>query len=305
MNDQTGHPNIRQSIKYLLLRLLGLLLSLLPHQIALIIAEILGVIAFDVVRRGRRMALHYLAQVFPEKTPAERRAIGRAGHCNLIIVAMEMMRARFAPRERVISRVELDTGSEKLIHNLMEEGRGIIFVGSHYSNWEYLGARLAAVGYPFLAIVQDHPNPLFNRYLSRMRRRLGIDVVRRSEAVKGVLRFLKDGGAVGIVADQDASRFGGVVTDFFGKPVTSFKGPFAFAVKCNSPLVAAWVYRENGRYRAGCQRLDEEALADLEPEADDDVRILKLTQSFIQWLEGQIIKDPGQYLWLHPRWQAD
>ncbi len=305
MNDLTGHPTIRQRIKYLLLRFLGFLLSILPHWLAQAIAVFLGVIAFDVMRRGRRMVLAYLAQVFPEKTPAERRSIGRAGHCNLIIVAMEMMRARFASRERVMSRIDLDGESEKLFHDLMEEGKGVIFVGAHYSNWEYLGARLAAVGYPFLAIVQDHPNPFFNRYLSKTRKRLGIDVVRRSEAVRGVLRFLREGGAVGIVADQDATSFGGVVTDFFGKPVASFRGPFSFAVKCNSPLVAAWVYRENGRYRASCRRLDEVALADLAPDADDEERILRLAESFVHWLEGQIKKDPRQYLWLHPRWQAE
>lgn len=305
MNDSIGHPTIGQRIKYMLLRLLGFLLSILPHWLAQAIAVFLGMIAFDVMWWGRRMALTYLAQVFPEKTPAERRAIGRAGHCNLIIVAMEMLRAHFAPRERVISRVELDAESEKLFHELMEQGRGMIVVGAHYSNWEYLGARLAAVGYPFLAIVQDHPNPLLNRYLSKMRRRIGIDVVKRSEAVRSVLRFLKEGGVVGIVADQDATSFGGVVTDFFGKPVTSFKGPFSFAVKCNSPLVAACVTREKGRYRASCQRLDEEALADLPPDADDEARILRLTESFMRWLESQIIRDPRQYLWLHPRWKEE
>lgn len=306
MSKEAKRPTIGQRIKYLLLRLLGVILFILPHWASRTIARLLGVIAFDVLRMGRRMVLSYLEQVFPEKTPAQRRSIGRAGHCNLTIVGMEMLHARFLSREQVISRIQLEEESETLYHQLMKEGRGVVFVGAHYSNWELLGARLASVGYSLLTIVQDHPNPLFNRYLAETRGKLGTSIVRRSEAVRGVLRALNEGRAVGVLADQDAGPNGGVVTDFFGKPVSSFQGPFAFTVRCNAPLVAAWIYRsEGGRYRAGCQRLDEKALAGVAAGADEETRILRLTESFVQWLEELILKDPRQYLWLHPRWQTD
>jgi len=305
MDDAANRPTIRQRIKYLLLRILGVILSIIPHRIAAGIARFLGVIAFDILRMERRMILSYLAQIFPDKTPAERQRIGRAGHCNLTVVGMEMMRARFASRKGVVSRVYLEEESEDLYHRLMERGKGVVFVGAHFGNWELLGARIAAVGYPFLAIYQEHPNPLFNKYLTRTRGKLGIDVVNRSEAVRGVVRALRDGGAVGILADQDASRFGGVITDFFGRSATSFKGPFAFAVKYDAPLVAAWIHRESGSYRAGFQRLDEQALTGIAADADEETRVVRLTEAFVRWLEELICRDPKQYLWIHPRWQIE
>jgi KDO2-lipid IV(A) lauroyltransferase len=305
MNETYSQPTVAQRIKYAMLRILGFFLSLLPHWLARALTRVLGVIAFDILRMSREMVLSYLEGVFPEKTPAERRRIARAGHCNLTMVGMEMLRARFASQQRVISRVTLEDGCEDLYHDLIREGRGIVFISAHYGNWELLGARLASIGYPFTAIFQEHPNPLFNKYLIKVRSKLGINLVNRSEAARQVLKVLRKGGAVGIIADQDASKYGGLVSKFFGKPVISFKGPFAFAVRCDAPLVASWIYRENGQYRAGFDRLDASALSGLADDAEEEVRIQRLADAYTQWLENLIRKDPRQYIWLHPRWQTE
>lgn len=305
MSNETKRPTLLQLINFLFLYLLGSLLALLPHRAARTISGSLGVIAFDVLRINRRLVLSWLEQVFPEKTPAQRRRIGRAGHGNLVVIGMETIRARLLSRQRVLSLVKLEEESEALIHKVMEEGKGAIFVSGHYGNWELLGACLAAVGYPFLEITQDLPNPLFNRFLTNTRERLGISTVNRREAVRGVFKALRDGSAVGILADQDAGPEGGILTDFFGKTASTFKGPFAFAVRCDAPLVAAWICRgEKGRYRVSCERIDEQALADLPADAGEDTRIRHLAETFVHWLEERIRQDPRQYFWQHPRWQS-
>jgi len=185
---------------------MGLLMGALPRPMALGLAWPLGVFAFDIIRIRRRVTLENLAQAFPDKSPAERRRIGRAAFINLTVVAIEMLRVRHLTREKVLSLVHMDEESEALHHRIMKEGKGVVFVSGHYSTWELLAARLAATGYPTLIIVQQQRNPLVNRDLTKSRDRLGFNIVDRGGAVRSVLSTLKEGGVVGILADQDAGR---------------------------------------------------------------------------------------------------
>ena len=199
-------PSLQDRLEYLLLRMVGFFVGLLPRSFALLCARPLGIVAFDIVRFRRRITLENLEHAFPEKSRAERTRIGRAAFVNLALVVMEMLRAFRMTRERVLSLVQVDSESESLYHRLVEGGRGVIFVGGHYSTWEFLAARVAATGYPTLIIVQDQRNPLVNRDLIETRRKLGFLITGRGQAVRSVLKTLKDGGTVGILADQDAGR---------------------------------------------------------------------------------------------------
>ncbi len=297
-------PTFQDRLEYLSLRLMGLLMGALPRPLALGLAWPLGVFAFDIVRIRRRVTLENLAQAFPDRSPAERRRIGRGAFINLAVVAVEMLRARHLTREKVLSLVHMDEESEALHHRIMKEGKGAVFVGGHYSTWELMAARLAATGYPTLIIVQQQRNPLVNRDLAKSRDRLGFHLVDRGKAVRYVLSMLKEGGVVGILADQDAGPRFGIFIDFFGRPASTYQGPAGFALRCGAPLVGAWIHREGISYTAGYRRLDEEALVGLPPDADEETRIRRLTEAYVQWFEERIRMDPDQYFWLHRRWKT-
>lgn len=304
MGTQGSKSTILYLFVYLLIRAAGVVVSILPRPLAIALAKMLGVVAFSVLRAERVITMHNLREAFPEKSPAERRRIGRAAMGNLMVVGMEMLRARFYSRDRVLSSVYLDPDSEALYHQLMNEGRGVVFVGGHYCNWELLGARTAAVGYPGVGVMQNLGNPFINRELKMMRDKLGGRLAARGVALREAIRMLKEGGAIFLLADQEADLHSGIFTNFFGKPTVTFTGPASLAVRYNAPLVATSIYRERGRYRAFFERLDNPILAELPPGADEDTHIRILTESFVRWLEKQIRTDPKQYLWLHRRWES-
>ncbi len=301
-DDREG-MKLRFWIEYLLLRTVGFVAAILPRPLAIGLVKGLGVIAFDVFRTGRSIALANLRDAFPDFTPGRRRRIARASLANLAVVGMEMLRSRWRRPERVLKLVDLDPESDRLYRDLMEQGRGVVFVGGHYCNWELLGARIAASGYPAVAVAQDQRNPLINREIDTIRNHLGIRLVHRGTEVRQLIGVLRSGGAVMLLADQETRPGYGIFADFFGKPAWTFKGPATFAARYRIPLLAASIHRRRGRYRARYDRLDNCVLAGLPPGADEAMRIRCLTDAFNAWLEELITRDPYQYLWLHRRWE--
>ncbi len=45
-------------------------------------------------------------------------------------------------------------------HHIKQQQRGVIYLSAHSGNWELSAAKLVAMGYPLMVIVQPHPNPL-------------------------------------------------------------------------------------------------------------------------------------------------
>ncbi|MFC1629525.1 lysophospholipid acyltransferase family protein, partial [Gemmatimonadota bacterium] len=174
-----------------------------------------------------------------------------------------------------------------------------------YGTWELLGARIAALGYPAIAIMQDQRNPLMNRELNKTRGKLGLEVVERRAAPRKVIKTLNDGGLVLIVGDQDAGVDSGIFVDFFNRPASTTSGPARFAVRSGAVFLGAWVHREDRGYRMGFDEIEKmEVVSSLAPDTDPEERVVRLTEAYMQWLEGRIRIDPGQYLWLHRRWKS-
>src|SRR5437762_2128941 len=75
-------------------------------------------------------------------------------------------------------------------------GNGLILASGHVGNWELGGAYLAARGLPISAVARHMANPLVDRYLTRTRERLGLNVIHDEQAVRRVPRAIREGGAV-------------------------------------------------------------------------------------------------------------
>ncbi len=304
MSDAPRRPTLQHRLEYAALRGAGFLFGILPRTINVLLALDLAFLAFDVLRIRRRVTLENLARAFPEMEPRRRRKIARGAYINLAIVGMEMLQARKLDPERVMTLVHLDSGSEALYHEVMKEGKGVIFVGGHYGNWELMAARTAAVGYPSSVIVQSQRNPLMDRDLNTTRERLGFNIVGRGQAVRGMVKILKEGGAAMVLADQDAGTRDGLFVGFFGHPASTYQGPAIFHLRSGAPILGARIHRVHGKYQLTYHRLDQKALEGTPADAGEDARVLRLTEYYMTWLEEQIRMDPFQYLWLHKRWKS-
>jgi len=274
----------------------------LPPGARLSAGELLGSAAWTLARRERRRALQHLAWAFaPEgRTPAQLRRIGRECFRNLGRSFAELCglsRGSAGPGE-VLALVETGEAVERC-RRLLSAGRGLVAVTAHLDNWELCGAAVAAAGLPLVAVARRLYFEKYDRLVSGLRRRLGIELVYQDESPRRLLRALKDGKLVALLADQDVPRLDGVFVPFFGRPAYTPSGPAALAAAAGTELVLGYTVRESrGRHRL---MVSEPIGFD---RAERRAAVLAGTRAWCALLEQVIRTHPEQWVWMHRRWRT-
>lgn len=288
----------RHRIEYAAFVALRTIVRALPTSWALGLGEVLGWVAGVVFRVRRAVVDQNLAAAFPDEPRGRRAAIARGSYRHLGREAVAMFRLGGHMRDWVLASTSVD-GLEPLLE-AVGRGQGGIVVTGHLGSWEMGGAAIAVRGAPVDAVALVQGNPLFDHDLVETRRKLGMEVIRRGDASKAVLRSLRSGRVPALVADQNA-RKAPVFIDFFGRPAATFRGPALFALRTGAPLfvgICVRVGRHPQRYRIVLEEVAIEVSGDL----DDDVE--RLTQAHAAILEGWVRRFPEQYFWQHKRWKT-
>jgi KDO2-lipid IV(A) lauroyltransferase len=182
----------------------------------------------------------------------------------------------------------------------VDEGRGVVLVSGHLGNWEMGSACLAARGIPIDAVMHRQRNRRFDQDLRETRGRLGMGIILRDAAPRGVLASLRKGRVAALVADQNVAG-SGVFVDFFGVPASTARGPAVFALRTGAPVWVGVAVRASGagpRYRGFVRPLEVELVEDPE----ENVR--RITAGTARLLEDFIRRYPEQYFWQHRRWKT-
>ncbi len=289
---------VAHGLEYAAFKVLTALLGALPEVLAQRLGALLGWVVGSVLRIRRDVVDRNLERAFPDRPDAWRRKVARASYVHLGREAVSFFRMAGLSVADILARTTVE-GLEPL-REALAEGRGVVFATGHLGNWEIGGAAVAARGVPLLAVTKGMANRRFGEALTATRERLGMRVVDISDAPREVLRTLREGGAVALVADQNAREFG-VFVPFFGTPASTARGPAVFTLRAECPLFVGFVHREAGwraRYRVDLQRID------VERTGDPDQDILALTSAHTAALEGVVRESPAQYFWQHKRWKT-
>jgi KDO2-lipid IV(A) lauroyltransferase len=148
-------------------------------------------------------------------------------------------------------------------------------------------------------IVRPLDDPLLNRFVDSTRRAGRVETLPKENAGPEMLRLLREGWLVGVLADQSPRNSAAPVT-FFGQPCWGTIAPVMVALRARVPVHSMLMVRErDGRYRfvvgpalefvrtgdlyadliANCQRVQDE-------------------------IERMVRLYPDQWLWIHRRWKA-
>lgn len=291
-------PTLRHRFEYAAFRLVRGLLRALPEEAALRLGGALGWIAATVLRIRRRVVDRHLEIAFPDRSSPWRTKVARGCYVHLGRESVATLVLSGLEAEDVVARTTVE-GLEP-VQEAVEDGRGAVVVTGHLGNWEIGGAALAARGIPVDAVAVGQANPLFDRDLLAARSRLGMKVIEKTKAPRGVLRSLSEGRVSALVADQNPIR-GWILVEFFGKEAPTARGPALLALRTGAPLFLGVALREPGwpqRYRVVLERVEAEVTGD----RDADVR--QLVEAYTARLEGWIARAPEQYFWQHRRWKS-
>ena len=283
-------------VEYALLRGVVALLRPLGIRRASSIGARIGALGYWPLGIRRDVVTRHLAACFPGLDAHDRVSLARQTYEHLGRVAMESaLMSRLGPESlrALFERVE----GWEVIERGRARGKGLVLVAGHLGNWELSGACLAAMGVPVAAVAKRQLNPLANDYVNRTRRRLGLVVVYDDESVRRLPRLLKDGHAIGLLADQ--SGLGAAThVPFFGRPARTPRGPAVFALRFGAPLIYVLAARQpNGKFILHLEEVPVQSTGNLE--ADVDATVTRFTAVLEKWVR----RYPGQYLWAHRRWK--
>ena len=286
--------------QYVGLRLVSMCLQMFPVDANLRTAKLLGSFMYAVDGKHRRRALANLARSFPDMPDRRRRALARGSMQQLFMLFVEVLfTVRLVRLDTWADHVELESFRD-VLDLLMRRGQGLIMLTGHYGNWEILGYTLATLGFETTSIARPLDNRYVNDWLLGVRERRGQRIIDKKGATPIVTGVLGSGGAIGIIADQNAGTKG-IFVDFFGRKAATYKSIGLLAMQYRIPVVIGYARRVQGRFKFKVGAQDIIYPADWDAQ-DDPLRYI--TQRYTKAIEEFIRADPGQYLWVHRRWKT-
>lgn len=232
-----------------------------------------------------------------EKDEQELRRIAIACYRHLGKCLMEFIRLPAMSADDLKRAVDMQ-GFEHL-DKALEAGNGAILLTGHLGNWEMVGARVAAQGYPLNVIARAQRDDALTNYIRRTRETGGMRVLHQEVAVRRSLAALRSNQVVGILMDQNAGD-DGVFVDFFGHLASTAPGAAAFALRTGAAVLPTFGWRNaDDRHSA---RIGEPVPLIRTGNRDHD--LLENTARYTKIIEQQIREHPEQWFWLHKRWKS-
>ncbi|MCC6304624.1 MAG: lysophospholipid acyltransferase family protein [Rhodobacteraceae bacterium] len=174
-----------------------------------------------------------------------------------------------------------------------DAGTPILFVSAHIGNYEAARVAMLARGFRVGVLYRPMSNPRFNVPYAAALACLGGETFARGRRGLGdMLRFLREGGALGIMIDQHSSR--GAPLAFFGRTAHTALSAAEMALKFGAPVIPIYALRAPDG--TGFTVTLEAPVAGATAAA--------ITQALNDSLEAKVRAHMDQWLWIHRRWRA-
>jgi len=241
----------------------------------------------EVTRRNLELA-------YPELDAGERARLHRSVLRSTALQAVETLRLWSRPAADNLRLHLRERHGEALYDAALASGKGVIVAAPHFGNWELLNQWLASRGH--IAIVYKAPeDAASDAFLQLVRAGDTVQQVRaEGPAVRQLFKVLKDGGATGILPDQQPKAGDGVFVPFFGVQALTMTLVNRLAERTGAMVLYGW-----------CERIgpDMEFALHIEPAeaAVADADATRAATALNAGIERIARRDPAQYQWTYKR----
>lgn len=122
-------------------------------------------------------------------------------------------------------------------------GKGVLLVTAHFGNWELGSAVIAALGYKVNAVYLPQRMQKLNALFDAQRQKRGVNLIPLGNSALSVMRCLKRGEFLGLLADRDFSDRDDRVP-FFGHPARIPLGPAVMSFRTGAPVLPTFIVRQ-------------------------------------------------------------
>lgn len=281
-------------MKLLLARSLIYLLSWVPLRLGHALAVPLGWLLDGLPLRKHQVIDTHLALALPDLDPAARRRLRRQHWVEMARLVVELGAVWHWDAERLRAHVQPVEGWDQ-ISRANAAGQGCLVISAHMSNWEVMSL-YGSLRQPITYLYKAPHDPRLDALLVRSRERFGGRLVKSgSPAMRDILKTLRAGGNVGLLADQQPKQGDGVFAPLFGVEALTMTLVNRLARHTGCAVLLASGRREPGG-RGWSIRV---VPADERIRSPDPVEAARCLN---QWLENSILEAPAQYLWSYKRY---
>ena len=268
------------------------LLHLLPLPLLAALGRGLGRLLFRFGKRRRHIALTNLRLCFPAMTEAERLVLARRHFEAFGRSFLERGLLWWASAARIRELGQL-TGKEHL--DALYGKRPVILLVPHFVGLDMAWTRMS-MDYDMSGIYANQKNLMFNAALYKGRGRFGKSLMlSRQESTRKGLKAMKAGMPFFYLPDMDFGERDTIFVPFFGYPAATITGLSRLARLADAVVVPVISHMDPDGYRIeigpAWQNFPGESI-----EGD--------TRQMNAYLEGEILKMPEQYFWLHRRFKT-
>lgn len=223
----------------------------MPRAVTYAVAGLIADLSFIFYKKAGEDLKGNLARVFPEATRQRLTQLSRKTFRNYSKYLVDYARFKSIDKERLLRELVRIDGGEH-IDSCLSGGKGIILLTAHLGNWELGGIFFGKHDIKINVLTaRDRVNEI-NEIKERYRKMhniktivLGDDHFAGLEALNALLR----NEVVAMLVDREGGT-DGVAVPFFGRPLKFPMGPLLLARAAGSPIMPAFVVREEGGYRA-------------------------------------------------------
>jgi KDO2-lipid IV(A) lauroyltransferase len=269
------------------------LLHFLPLPVLAPIGQGMGMLAYALIGKRRRIARTNLRLCFAELSAAERERLLRAHFRAFGRALLESSIAWWSSPERLRRVVRLE-GTE---HVDAVKGQAAIAFVPHFVGIELEGMRMS-LDYQGAAVYVKQKDPYVDTFLKRRRERFpGSRMILRQEGVKAIVSAFRSGRALQLSPDMDLGARDSIFVPFFGVQAATVPALPRIARLAGARIVPL-VIRQLPWGRG--------YVASFYPPWENfpTGNVMEDTRRMNAFLEERIREMPEQYLWTHRRFKT-
>ncbi len=268
-------------------------------KVAYYLSRQLFKVLYLIDKRHRTRSIQHLLHSGVAHNQAEAKDMARKAYMNFSMLLVEIFKI-----DQLVEpdKINVLGNPETIALACKKEGNNTnaIIVTAHYGNWELAGSCWAQnFKIPMVSVFRRFGNPLIGKYILGSRESESHYSLPKDGSIKGLLKALREGKTIAILADQHANSKEGVETTFFGQPCRTHCSPALLHLKTGVPIIPELTRRcGNGfdfEFVVG-------EMIRYTPTGNKDLDILTVTQMYTSALEKLISEEPTQWMWAHRRW---
>ena len=269
------------------------LLHLLPLSVLSALGRGVGLLAYALARRRRRVTLTNLRLCFPQRSDAERRQLARAHFQVLARSFLEHAYLWWSSKERIQKLVRV----EGLEHWRAVEGKPVIWLAPHFAGLDMGGSRIISE-WRAVSVYSKQKNPVIDQLVLHGRTRFVAPVLfSRQHGIRPVVKAMREGLPFYYLPDQDLGERDSIFVPFFGVNTATITGLSRLARLARAVVVPAVT-----RQLPGAGGYELRFYPAWENFPTDDVEAD--TRRMNTFIEDRVREMPEQYYWVHRRFKT-